>query len=116
MGLLQGRGADNISIGFFGSNRCPLGLLLLIPKIKLSFPIRATIAPKKEEHSKILTNKALEFIYEETNFLAGDREGWACGQGGRQRRGSLCAPSVDFYVIFSFDRSALFKGLDVIEL
>jgi hypothetical protein len=29
--------------------------------------------------------------------------------GGKDR-------SVDFYVIFSFDRSALFKGQDVIEL
>ena len=39
-------------------------------------------------------------------FIAGDGEGLACGNGGRQRQGSLGAPSVDFYVIFSFDRSA----------
>ena len=49
-------------------------------------------------------------------FIVGDGEGLACGNGGRQRQGSLGAPSVDFYVIFSFDRSALFKVLDVIEL
>ena len=51
----------------------------------------------------------LEF-HPEFFHIAGDGEGLACGNCGRQRH------SVDFYVIFSFDRSALFKGLDVIEL
>ena len=61
------------------------------------------------------SGSGLEF-HLEFFFIAGDGEGLACGNCGRQRQGSLGAPSVDFYVIFSFDRSALFKGLDVIEL
>ena len=32
-------------------------------------------------------------------FIAGDGEGLACGNGGRQRQRSFGAPSVDFYVI-----------------
>jgi hypothetical protein len=46
-------------------------------------------------------------------FIAGDGEGSACGSYGRRRRGSLGAPALDFYVILSFIRGALFKEMDV---
>ncbi|KAF8723331.1 hypothetical protein HU200_021854 [Digitaria exilis] len=46
-------------------------------------------------------------------FIAGDGEDLACGNDGRQRRGSLGALDVVFYVIFPLIMSALFKGIDV---
>jgi len=44
------------------------------------------------------SGSSLEF-HPEFFFIAGDGEGLACGNGGRQRQRSFGAPSVDFYVI-----------------
>jgi len=53
----------------------------------------------------------LEFV-----FIARGGDGSACGKTGQQRRRSVGAPVLDFYVFFSFIAGALFKGMDVTGL
>ena len=64
------------------------------------------------EYLFVDSGSGLEF-HSEFFFIARDGEGLACGSDGRRWRGSLGALALDFYVILSFVRGALFKGMDV---
>ena len=61
------------------------------------------------------SGSGLEF-HPESVFVARGGDGSACGKTGQQRRRSVGAPVLDFYVFFSFIAGALFKGMDVTGL